>query len=331
MKRKGWIISLGVIVALAATYMLGPTMPKPVYEAELPPQPGTAQLAEFLVHVQEGAIQEIRPGNASQIIWVNDSLKEKTDYVLLYLHGFSASPMEGHPVHVNVGREIGANVYIPRLYGHGLDVADPLFNMTPDSLWESAKQALVTASALGDRVIVMATSTGGTLALKLAAEYVGAIHSLVLCSPNIRLYDKTAALLAKPWGLQIARMVMGGDFRVLEPDSLTDPYWYNRYRVESLVALQQLVQTTMKADLFKQVDQPVFTAYYYKDDENQDKTVSVEAIKWMHENLGSRDEIKVLKSYPEAGSHVICSDLTSQSWNELQDDIIDFLKTIMVH
>lgn len=326
MKRKRFLIPVGIILVLAIAYLLGPTMPKPEFSDDFPESPASPTLAAEVVAAGEAGIPNIRPGNASFIDWYNDSLKNPTDYVLLYLHGFSASPMEGHPVHVQVGEALGMNVYVPRLVEHGLETRDPLLNMTPDRLWTSTKEALSIALALGDQVIVMGTSTGGTLALKLAAEFPEKVTALVLCSPNVRMYDKSAALLSRPWGLQIARAVMGGDYRVIELDPDIDSYWYSTYRVESLVYLQQLIAETMKASVFQSVNQPVYTGYYYKDEENQDKTVSVEAIRWMFNTLGTPEAQKELTAFPEAGSHVICSDLTSGSWEDVQAGILSFLK-----
>ena len=54
----------------------------------------------------------------------------------------------------------------------------------------------------------MATSTGGTLALKLAAEYPD-IAGLILLSPNIAINDANAWVFNNHWGLQVAKMVKG--------------------------------------------------------------------------------------------------------------------------
>ncbi|MCD6347193.1 MAG: alpha/beta hydrolase [Bacteroidales bacterium] len=324
MQNKGLKITLAVIGVLVMVYLLGPTMPKPELSKDLPQAVLNPQQAEQMILAQEAGFDNIRPGNQSRLIWANDSLKNKTDYCLLYLHGFSASPEEGSPVHENFARHYGMNAYIPRLAEHGLITDDALLNMTPDRLWESAKIAFVEAKALGDKVIVMGTSTGGTLALMLAAYYPDDVAGIYLFSPNVRLYDKTSALLDKPWGLQIVRKVMGGDYRVLDEDPKTDDYWYRKYRVESLVYLQQLVKTTMRADLFKQVTCPVFTGYYYKDEDHQDNTVSVEATQWMFDNLGTADSLKQELAFPDAGVHVICCDLTSGQWEDVQKAAISF-------
>jgi esterase/lipase len=286
----------------------------------------SAQAVEY-VNSMEASVPNIKPGNASRVVYANDATREQTDYCLLYLHGFSASPMEGSPTHVNIGKAFGMNTYIPRLAEHGLVSEDALLNMTPDNLWKSAKEALVVAKALGRKVILMGTSTGGTLALQMAADFPEDVAALILYSPNVKIANKASWLLARPFGLQIGRMVMGGKHRVLEPDPKTDAYWYNTYRVEATVYLQMLVEKTMKAKVFEKVTQPVFVGYYYLDEEHQDGTVSVPAILWMYENLGTSPEKKEAVAFPDAGAHVIGCDLTNPNWVKVYDATVDFLKT----
>lgn len=329
MKRKGLIIPLVIVVILTVTYLSGPKMPKPELNSTLPGRITEASLAEEIILAREAGIPNIREGNHSLLVWNDDSLKGKTEFCLLYLHGFSASPFEGNPVHVNFGQRFGMNVYAPRLAEHGLITDDALLNMTPDNLWESAKNALVVAKALGEKVIIMGTSTGGTLALSLAEKFPDMVEGLFLFSPNVRIYDKSSVLLAKPWGLQIARAVLGGDYRILEEDPETDPYWYNKYRVESLIYLQQLIEQTMTSKVFENITIPVFVGYYYKDEENQDNTVSTKAIEWMFESLGTQSEKKQIIAFPEAGAHVICNKLTSNSWEKVQESSFKFAAETM--
>lgn len=330
MKRKGLLIIPGVLVALAIAYLVGPTMPKPDYNYDLPSEISSTESVAHLLRSYDEAAGTIKPENESKLIWLNERVRHKTPYCMLYLHGFSASPMEAFPVHENFARQFRMNALIPRLAEHGLVSDDELLNMTPEALWESAKEALVMAKALGDKIVVMATSTGATLALKLAAEYPESIAGLILYSPNIKIYSKVATLLSKPWGLQIARLSFGGKYRVFEENPHTDPYWYNKYRAEAPVYLQQLVESTMKKELFEKVKIPVFVGYYYKDKANQDKAVSVKAIHWMFENLGTPEEQKKALAFPDAGVHSIPSIFTSLSWEEVQDSSIRFAEEIML-
>ena len=96
-------------------------------------------------------------------------IKNKTAYSIVYLHGFSASQAEGDPVHKNIAAMFGCNLYLSRLAEHGIDTTEPMMNLTADKNWESAKQALAIGKQLGNKVILMGTSTGGTNALQLGS------------------------------------------------------------------------------------------------------------------------------------------------------------------
>jgi pimeloyl-ACP methyl ester carboxylesterase len=212
------------------------------------------------------------------------------------------------------------NLYIPLLASHGIDTTEALIDMTPDRLYESAKEALVAAQALGDKVILMSTSTGGTLSLKLAAEFPELVTGLILYSPNIAINNGAAFLLSKHWGLQIARAVSHGKYRVTNSDFGSEEckYWYCKYRLEGVVYLQQLVEATMTRETFEKVNQPVFLGYYYKDAEHQDPTVKVDAMLNMFGQLGTSENMKVKVAFPEAGCHPIASKLFSKSWQDVE-------------
>ena len=327
MKSKGLKITLLVLLIIIAAYLVGPRAEKPTFDPTMPVIELACQDVANYVMAAESNLN-IRSGNSSIVYYANDTAPSPTEFVLLYLHGFSASPREGGPIHLTLAREFAMNAYIPRLFAHGLQTDEALLDMHPDSLWESAKQALEVAGKLGKKVIVMGTSTGATLALKLAADYPEKVHSLILYAPNIRIANKATALLSKPWGLQIGRMVMGGKYRVLEGDPKTDPYWYTTYRVEGIVYLQQLVETTMQAKLFKAVRQPVFIGYYYKDEEHQDDVVSIPAIDWMYENLSTPKDTKISMAFGDASEHVIACDLTNDNWMNVLTSTKSFLQMV---
>ena len=90
-------ISAGIALCIVSLYFLGPTMAKPVFNKKLPLM--TDRVERYVDSIEAGKI--IRPGNEAKIIWANDTLKTQTYFVLLYLHGFSASWYEGFPVNVD--------------------------------------------------------------------------------------------------------------------------------------------------------------------------------------------------------------------------------------
>ena len=57
--------------------------------------------------------------------------------------------------------------------------------------------------------------------------------------------------------------------------------------------------------------------------------VSTKAIEWMFENLGTTSDKKQILAFPEAGAHVICNNLTSDSWEKVQKSAISFASEIM--
>jgi esterase/lipase len=327
-KLKRFLLIL--LLILVAGYLLGPKPPKPELNKNLPSLPASIRKMDTYVDEKEEN-HSIRPDNESRIVWANDSLMQRTDYCLLYLHGFSASWYEGYPANVEFAKHFGMNAYLPRLASHGLETEDALIDMTPDNLWESAKEALMVARILGKKVIIMSTSTGGTLGLQLSADFPEYVDGLILYSPNIRINNGAAFLLSKPWGLQIGRKVTGGKYRITNEDfdSKDCQYWYCKYRMEAVVFLQQLVEATMKKETFSRVTVPVFLGYYYKDENNQDETVKVDAMLKMFDQLGTYDDRRVKVAFPDAGDHVIACELTSGSVDEVISETIKFGEDIL--
>lgn len=330
-KKSLFKILLVIVIALVLVYSFGPHPATPVYNMHLPAIPTDAPGLEK--YIQQNEVKHtLKKNNEARIVWYNDSLKQKTKYAIVYLHGFSASQEEGKPIHTNIAKEFGCNLYLSRLADHGIDTAEPLIHFTPEAYWESAKEALTIGRQLGEKVILMGTSTGGTNALQLAANYPDDIAALVLLSPNIALFNDKAWVLNKPWGLQIANMINGGDHLVSEDSTpVYRQYWYWRYPLEATTQLQEYLQTTMTEETFKKVKQPLLMLYYYKDDIHQDSVVSIPAMLKMYDELGTPKEKKIKESIPNAGNHVIGSYIRSKDLLSVQQAIEGFMeKTLQI-
>lgn len=329
MKKKILLGTLIVLCVLGVVYALGPKVDPPKYNLQLPSITNNLDSLEQFIVLREKSLP-IKKDNESRIIWANDTLKEQTEWVLLYIHGFSASYYEGADVNIEFAKHFKCNAYFPRIATHGIITEDPLLFMTPDTLWESAKEALVIAHKLGKKVMIMSTSTGGTLSLKLAAEYPELVDGLILYSPNIKINAPTT-LLTKPWGLQIARLLFKGKYRTITEDFECPEckYWYCKYRLEAVVYLQQLVSTTMTKETFQKVKCPVFLGYYYKDKENQDQVVRVDAMWKMFDQLGTPSDKKRQKAFPISGVHVIANSLFSKEIENVQKETFQFAEEIM--
>jgi esterase/lipase len=317
----------GLLIVLILLNFLGPQPSAPKFSKELPVVPADAIALEQYIHAKE-SLHHLKPDNEARIIWMNDSLKDKTEYAVVYLHGFSASQEEGNPVHIDFAKKFGCNLFLSRLEDHGIDTTEPLANFTADRLWNSAKEAYAIGKQLGKKIILVSTSNGGTLTLKLAAEYPD-IAGLILLSPNIAINDKFAWLLNNHWGLQIAELVKGKHIQGKDTSALYKQYWYQTYCTSSLVQLEELVEETMKESTFKNVTQPVLLLYYYKDEQHQDPVVKVSAMKRMFTQLGTPDSLKEQDAIPNAGDHVIGSFIKSKDVKTVEEKMDDFAERVL--
>lgn len=315
------------LLLLIIVYLFGPRPSTPKYSKELPAIPSQPQALEQFIRKHE-SLQKLKPDNEARIIWFNDSLKQKTEYAIVYLHGFSASQEEGDPVHYQFAQKFGCNLYLSRLAEHGVDTPEAMATLTADKMWNSAKEAYQIGKQLGNKVILMGTSTGGSLALKLAAEYPD-VYALMLLSPNIAINDGAAWLLNDHWGLQIAHMIKGKYNTSSDTSAIYKQYWHSKYRMESAVQLEEFLETTMKSSVFEKVKQPVLLLYYYKDEKHQDPVVKVSAMKRMFRQLGTPPEMKREIAIPNAGDHVIGCYIKSKDLKTVSNECEKFAREIL--
>ncbi len=316
-----------ILIVLTGIILAGPRPKEPVYALRIPVVPQDAQELENFIAASERR-HSLKPDNEARIVWA-DTTRRKTKFAFVYLHGFSASQKEGDPVHRRIARAFGANLYLARIADHGVDTTDALFNFTAERAWKSAREALAIGEAIGEKVILISTSTGGTLALMLASHYPDRVDALVNMSPNIEINNPAAFLLNDPWGLYIARAVMGGKYRITGGGEAKQRYWNTKYRLEATVQLQELLETTMTDETFARIRQPSLTLYYYKNEEEQDPEVRVSAMLSMHRMLSTPDDLKKAVALPEARAHVIGSSLASADVEGVYAEIEDFLRDVL--
>ncbi|MEM9675525.1 MAG: alpha/beta hydrolase [Bacteroidota bacterium] len=327
MKRAlAWIVS--VIAILSLVVILGPQPDHGNLNGELPIVSANLATLEEQINQAESSNPLVKEDNQARIVWANDSLKQKTPYSIVYLHGFGASQGEGAPVHTTLAKRYGFNLYLSRLKEQGIESDSAFKSMTAENLLASAKEAVAIGKELGEKVIVMGTSTGGALALFIASQNPD-LAGLVLYSPIIAPQDENLYLLNRPWGMQLMETMTGDDHVVEEREGLTRQYWSRIYYIEGYVALAGLVEETMTEETFQQIKCPVFLGYYYKNEEEQDDVVSVPAMRTMFDQLGTPDALKRQVAFPEAGNHVIASYIRSNDWEGVLNETDKYLQEMM--
>jgi pimeloyl-ACP methyl ester carboxylesterase len=303
MRKASYYFGASILI-LVLVYLMGPTPDFEPVNKEPISWDISLEEVESYVDNREQKVEKLKPDNEARIVWA-DSVK-KTPYSVVYLHGWSGSPGEGDPIHYQFAKYFGCNLYIHRFPEHGIRDSNIFANLTPTDLVESAKEAIAIGKTIGEKVILMSCSTGSTLAFYLASNNPD-IHSLIAFSPNIDLADPTSDLLTKPWGLQIAKAVLGGDYRVWYGPGDVPDFWSTKYRIEGLLCLKDLVQQTMQEETFQGITQPIYVGYYYKDEEHQDDAVSIEKIHWFWDHISTPESQRTKQAFPDAGYHVFTS------------------------
>ena len=276
----------------------------------------------------EADIIDLKPGNEAKIIWADTLTKQPTEYSIVYLHGFSASHEEGAPLHTEFANKFGANLLLTRLEDHGRLDSNSFINLTPANYLESAKKAISIGRILGEKVILMSCSTGSTLSAYLCA-FNPWIHAQIMFSPNFDLYDPSTNLLTKRWGNTLARMSFGGSYNRIPYDDEAKKYWNWIYHINGILCVQYMIEEWMTEDTFLKIEQPTFMAAYYKNDDEQDKVISIERIRELTNVIATPDSKKKYLELSEAQSHVIASKIFSKEWKSLSDSVDHFATSVL--
>ena len=322
MKKVILIISFFVLV-----FLLGPKIEKPVIFKALPKINLRINEVEQWIDQKESEFKNIKEGNESRIIFY-DSVPKKTNISIVYLHGFSGSSQDGSPVHINVAEKLNSNIYLPRLYAHGLNSDEPLIEYTGEKYLDSAREALALGKIIGEKVILMCTSTGCSAALTLAANHPEVV-ALVMYAPNIRITHPLDFVATLPWGLYIVRLVEGGKYHYIT-DLWKDKekFWTTKYRLEAPIEMQKFLETAMNEDTFRKVKVPTFSGFYYKNELEQDNVVSVQAMRRMFKQLGTEDSLKLEIAFDDAGGHEIAHNLVNKNYVNVQESTLSFLQNV---
>lgn len=260
-------------------------------------------------------------GSEAHFLFQDLANPSPTPRSLVYFHGFSASPPEVTPLVENLARELKANAFFPRFSGHGFEGSEGFRGVTAEHWSAETKGAIEVGRKLGEKVIVVATSTGATLALLEALRDPSGIEALVLLSPNFGLKVSGERLLLLPYGLGwlFGRLWLGS-YRSFEPlNPRMALYWTTRYPFTAVTEMVRVVQEAKNSKLGS-LRLPVLVAY-----SETDNVVDLSALKATFSRLGSpKKELVEIRN--AENSHVLAGDILSPSGTvETEKAILRFL------
>lgn len=307
-RRLGRAIGRGIIFLFLLFTVLWLAVPgEPVdreisFDASLLPED-----LEAWLQAREQQYPDILPGTAKQIVWAGNR-GEKTPVAVVYMHGFSATSHEIRPVPERVASALGANLYYARLAGHGRGGAAMAEPAAGDWI-EDMAEAMAIGRRLGDRVIVIGTSTGGTLAAIAATDpdLSRDLAGVIFISPNFRLRPVAARLLDLPlvryWGPLIAGAEVG--FTPVSDEQAR--FWTTRYPTVALVPMAALARHARGLDFGAARVPALFLSC------ENDKVIDPEAISSVAADWGGpvRVESRDLGPDDDPYAHILAGDILS--------------------
>lgn len=238
MRALGMLLVL--IVGAIALLTLGPKEPSDA-TVRFDAAAIGADLDAYLTQ-SEAQYSDITQGVEKQIVWAG-AKGARSEFVVIHVHGYSASSQDMRPVPDDLARDLGANLYLMRLAGHGRGsaaLAEPVMN---DWVQDMA-EAMAIGRALGDKIILTSNSTGGTLSVLAAADsdLRAGIYALAMTAPNFQVANPAARIanwgFARHW---VPRLI--GKSRTWQAfNAEQEKYWTTTYDNVAILPMMALVK-----------------------------------------------------------------------------------------
>ena len=321
MGRTILIILVAIIIGLVLAYVLGPRVSADTTLTFDPAAIGDDPAA-YLAG-READVAGIREGLQKEIVWAGAE-NQRTPVSIVYLHGFSASKGEVRPLPDQVAESLGANLFYTRFTGHGRDGPAMASASVRDWVGDAA-EALAIGRLIGERVVIMATSTGGGIATWALAqpELREDVAGAILISPNYQIKAGGSWVLTMPWGGLVANLLTGGE-RGFEPrNELQAKYWTTRYPTAATLPLAAMTRVARDTDAGA-IGVPALFVFSDRDQVVDPATTRSVAGRW-----GGPAEIVNVDDSEDPSHHVIAGDAFSPSTTDrLADRAVDWISAL---
>lgn len=291
------LLSIVLILAIGSHYI-------PAAKVLAPVVPAIDKIEAYLTE-QESIFTDITDGAEKTINWASPS-KAKTEFAVIYLHGYSATRQESAPLTQLLADQLKANAFHTRLTGHGR--TDEMMASSKLKLWKKdALEAYQVAKTIGDKVIVVSVSTGSTLSTWLSAqEGTEQIVAQLMISPNFDIPNKDAYLIDLPLGigLKIAEFTSGKNHTWTPKNELQEKYWSTNHPIKAVRPMIQLLKEVKKIDK-QTIITPTLMVYSAKD-----TVISISAIEENFKAWGTSKK-QITQFNDSVDTHVLASAIVS--------------------
>lgn len=261
---------------------------------------------EYLIK-SEQQFSDIRQGVSKKIIWANKK-NTKTPISIVYIHGFTASSEEVRPLPDLIAKDINANLYYTRLSGHGR-TSNAMGNSSIQNWMNDLHEAIEIGSRIGKKVIILSSSTGGTISVtsalnkKLSSKILG----YIFISPNFGINNKFANLISWPFSEYWLQLILGKTMKHSPRNENNKKYWTMSYPTNALIPMARLVNEVNNKD-FSNIKKPAL--FYFS---MEDKVVNPLKIKKFISGWGGKSTTEIIKlsKNDDKYSHVLAGHIIS--------------------
>lgn len=301
-----FILSLfGIFVIWLLITRLGPRLDASLPETQVPALDHQAELTDLSNWLKETERNQhkIISETAAHIVWANQDSPGVTEYCFLYIHGFSASWKETSPVTQRVANHFESNVVQGRLAGHGL--SEKAMGASAEEWLQSVRDQYEIARRIGNKVIIVATSTGAPLSVWLCSHFPGEIAACCFLSPNFRIRSPLGFLLTWPLSRYWMHLLVGRR-REWQPATEEEALaWSHDYSTLALIEMQKTVDWTAEQAL-ENIKVPL-AIMYMRNDTTIFPPAAIDAFKHWG---GSPKELIEVTLDGDAEEHVFVGDIT---------------------
>ena len=276
---------------------------------------------EDYINFNEEKNKKILPWAKKNIVWYNKKNKNKTKLSIIYIHGFSASLGEIRPVPEILAKELKANLFFTRLSGHGLIDEFSLKDVDGKNWYYDIEEAFEVGKKIGDKILVIGTSFGCTLATEYLSknDNENLVLGNIFISPCFGVSDWRLSLGKYYWSKTLFRLIYGEKRIVKNRNFEEKKWWSNIYPIDAIINLIISIEKIWKSD-FSTISSPALFIFSLKD-----KWIDVLRIKKAAKLWGGQVSLVTLDTNPNidnGNSHVILGEIKAAEQTQLGVEII---------
>ena len=283
-----------------------------------------SNINEYLKKTEEHLL-DIKEGVAKKIIWANE-INTKTPISIVYIHGFTASSEEVRPLPDKIASDLNANLFFTRLTGHGRNPSAMELCSIPNWM-RDLHEAIEIGSRIGEKVILLSSSTGGTISVTSALDknLSQKILGYIFISPNFGINNKFASMISWPFSEYWLKLILGKKMKHKPRNDLNKKYWTMSYPTNALIPMAKLVREVNKKD-YSTVKKPAL--FYFS---MEDKVVNPHKIKEFITKWGGNSTTKIVKlsNKDDKFSHVLAGDIISPNQTDhAKKTMVNWIKNL---